>query len=75
MFERSNEGDNLANHNGRSGNIKLPISSPDSNRSIGGYINGHSNNDAPPLPPHGFGTKNNNNHNSDISTSQGRDRI
>ena len=71
MFERSNPGDSMAHHNERSGNIKMPISSPDSSRSIGGYTNGHGNIEPPPLPPHGFGAKSNNNHNGDISTSQG----
>ena len=48
MIERSNAGDN-----GRSGNIKMPISSPESSVSVSGMNNGYSTNDTPPLPPHG----------------------
>ena len=47
-MERSNAGDN-----GRSGNIKMPISSPESSMSVSGMNNGYSTNDTPPLPPHG----------------------
>ena len=69
MLERSNAGDNFGNtnNNGRSGNIKMPISSPESNMSIGGMNNGHNSTDTPPLPPHGLSAKNTTNHNGDAS--------
>ena len=56
MIERSNAGDN----------IQRPISSPESNMSVGGYNKGQSNNEAPPLPPHGNAKSNNNMHNGNI---------
>ena len=69
---QSNAGDNHgnSNHIGRSGNIKMPISSPESSMSIGGIHNGHSSNDTPPLPPHGSSAKNTNLYNGD--SSQGK---
>ena len=61
MIERSNAGDN----------IQRPISSPESNMSVGGYNKGQGNNEAPPLPPHGNAKSNNNMHNGNIQASQG----
>ena len=61
MIDRSNAGDN----------IQRPISSPESNMSVGGYNKGQSNNEAPPLPPHGKATSNNNMHNGSILAAQG----
>ena len=61
MIERSNAGDN----------IQRPISSPESNMSVGGYNKGQGNNEAPPLPPHGKAASNNNMQNGNILASQG----
>ena len=76
-MERSNAGDNRGNTNqmGRSGNIKMPISSPESSMSITGMNNGHSSNETPPLPPHGSSAKNTNLFNEDSSQGMLKDHF
>ena len=73
MLKRTNAAENLC-HNNRSErpyHIHIPTSSPESSMSTGGYTNGPTSNEPPPLPPHGVKTKKSNFNNGDTSTSQG----
>lgn len=73
MLKRTSAAENQGNNSRgeRSNHTQIPTSSPESSMSTGGYTNGPSSNNPPPLPPHGVKPNISNINHGDTSTSQG----